>query len=233
MANEVKKPSSFVAFLQWNFRHWRLLIAMVVIAAVTMLVWKVRLHLREGNTILAVKHTEAISSTPEEIRAIRDVKQWEFLAVQTEELMERHESHTFGDKHLVKVFRGTLRIGINMEKATDDWFRADSSACHFGEKPRAVLSLPDVELLDENFIDEARTTSFHESGTFSPKIKEQLYEEAASKMKERTLSEENLSAARQTAQDQFTRIFHALGFGEVDITFVPDQSTKVAKETKK
>lgn len=229
-ANQPKKQSRTFAILRWVFQHWRFLLILLLIGAIATGVWYVRQHLQNGEPILAVQHTEAIMTTPEEIRAIRDIKQWEFLAVETEELIEHHESHTFGDKHLVKVFRGTLRLGINMEHATDEWFRADSSACHFGGKPRAVLTLPDIELLDDKFIDEARTISFHESGTFSPKVKEQLYNEAAAAMKARTLSEQNLSAARQAAQDQFTRIFHALGFNEVDVTFVPATPVKRKKD---
>lgn len=214
------KQSGCLAAFVWGAHHGRLLLVLLLVAAGGWAGWKVHRLTQSNQPLIAVTHNTTIERTPEEIRAIRDIKEWEFLAVQTEELVEHHEAHTFGDKHLVKVFRGTLRIGINMQQADDQWFRADSSACHLGAPPTAILTLPDIQLLDENFIDEPNSTTFYEEGTMSAKAKEALLNKAADAMKARALQPDNMEVARQAARDQFTKIFKALGFGEVEINFV-------------
>lgn len=219
MNHEEQKTSRFLTSLSWLLRHWRATSLTLLLALLTFVGWRLYHIIQEDGALIAVEHNEAIERTPEEIRVLKDIKQWECLSVETEELIERHEPHTFGDKHLVKVFKGRLSIGINMEKAADDWFTVDSTACATGGRPSAVLHLPDVELLDEEFIDEARTTTFFEKGVFSPKVKQELYEEAARAMKARTLTPDNLEAARKAAEDQFVRIFQSLGFSPVAVEF--------------
>lgn len=207
------KPSRAKCILLWCIRHWKLLFFLGVAIAVALVVWKVKRLTDNGTPLLSVNHSTAIAQTPEEVQSLRNIKQWEFLAVETEELIEHHEAHTMGDKHLVNIYRGTLRIGIDMQKAPDDWFTADSTLS-------VTLRLPDVGLLDEKFIDEARTTTFHEQGSFSAQVKQNLYDQAANAMKTRTLTQENLAAAREAAEEQFTRIFTALGYSKVSISFI-------------
>lgn len=220
-----QQPSSSKGGCLWMLRHWRLMLMVAAIALIGLAAWRIYSLATGDEPLIALKHNTTIADTPEEIRALRDVGEWEFLAAPCEELIEHHEAHTFGDKHIVKVFRGTLRIGIDMHKAPDDWFEADTTSTEItpgvlieGGKA-AVITLPDVQLLDDDFIDEAHTTTFYEKGTFSAKVKQQLYNEAAAAMKARTLTPENMESARQAARDQFTRIFHALGYEKVTINF--------------
>lgn len=220
------KRSRIASFLLCFVRHWQLTVVLFVAGIMAFAVWKIKYLAADGTPLLAVKHTTAIAQTPEEVQSLRSIKQWEFLAVETEELIEHHEAHTFGDKHLVKIYRGTLRIGIDMQQAPDDWFSADSTQS-------VNLRLPDVGLLDEKFIDEARTTTFHEQGTFSAQVKQNLYDQAANAMKGRTLTDDNLAAARQAAEEQFTRIFTALGYTQVSITFITDSEAPASKGVKR
>lgn len=208
--------SKTTAFLLWFVRHWRLTLALCVVVGVAFVAWRIKRLTDDGKPLVAIEHSTTIAQTPEEVRALRNIKQWEFLAVETEELIEHHEAHTLGDKHLVKIYRGTLRIGIDMQKAPDDWFSTDSTR-------NVTLRLPDVGLLDENFIDEARTTTFFEDGSFSAQVKQNLYNQAAEAMKSRTLTDANLAAARETAKEQFSRIFTSLGYRKVGINFVANQ----------
>lgn len=196
--------------------HWRAALLLCVALGAILAVWQVKRYADNGTPLVAVQHTTAIAQTPEEVRALRNIKQWEFLAVESEELIEHHEAHTLRDKHLVNIYRGTVRIGIDMQKAHDDWFSTDSAQ-------NVTLRLPDVSLLDENFIDEARTTTFHEDGTFSAQVKQNLYHQAAETMKKHALTPENLAIAREAAKDQFSRIFTALGYQKVSISFVAEQ----------
>lgn len=212
-------PSGWATALLWPFRHWRLLIIIVMLGLVAFIVRQIRSIAEGEDTLLDVKHSVAIEQTPEEVRALRDIGQWEFMAINTEELVERHEAHTFGDKHLVKVFRGTLRLGIDMKQAPADWFTEDTITVPAGKRGAALL-LPDVTLLDTTFIDEARTTTFYEDGRFDAKAKQALYDEAAKAMKARALTEENITTTRNAAKVQFTHIFQALGYDIVTVNFV-------------
>lgn len=207
--------SKAAGLLLWLAHHWRLMLATCAVIAVAIIIWQVKRLSGDGTPLVAINHTTTIEETPEEVLALRDIKQWEFLAVETEELIEHHEAHTLGDKHLVNIYRGTLRIGIDMQKARDDWFSVDSAK-------NVTLHLPDVGVLDENFIDEARTTTFHEDGSFSSQVKQNLYSQAAEAMKKRTLTDTNLKAAREAAKEQFSRIFVALGYQKVNVTFVSE-----------
>lgn len=212
-------PSGCATALMWPFKHWRLLAFFVALGLTAFIIRQIRTMAEGESSLLDVQHSVAIEQTPEEVRALRDIGQWEFMAINTEELVERHEAHTFGDKHLVKVFRGTLRLGIDMKQAPADWFTIDTINVPAGKRA-AVLQLPDVTLLDTAFIDEARTTTFYEDGRFDAKAKQALYDEAAKAMKARALTEENITATRNAAKVQFTHIFQALGYDIVTVNFI-------------
>lgn len=190
-------------------RYWWLLAVAVALVAVAV-VWR---GCNENPPIrLKTTHSTTIDLTPEEVRSVRDIGQWEFLAIATEEMVEWHRHRTFGNDHLVRIYTGTLRLGIDMEKAGDDWFVSlpDSTA---------RLRLPAVGLLDGNFIDEARTRSFYQKGSVPSDTLETLYARARSAMLRRCLTKQNLQDAESGAREHFTRIFKSFGFKKVEISF--------------
>lgn len=161
---------------------------------------------------LTIERNTRIDLTPEQIQSVRDIGQWEFLSINTEELVEWHRHRTFGNDHLTRIYQGTLRIGIDMSHASANWFTSlpDSTA---------RLLLPKVALLDNNFIDEARTRSFYESGSIPPEARDLLYTQARNKMKQRCLTPQNMQTAERTARSEFTKLFTSLGFKHVIIEF--------------
>ena len=185
---------------------WLVLLALVVAAFVVH-------RCEEDPPTLTVEHTKAIDTTPEEIRRIREIREWEFLSVSTEELVEAYEAGTFGDKQLARIYTGTLRLGIDMSRADDRWFEARGDT--------AVLRPPDQGPLDDNFVDETRTRAFYEKGSWPAAELDRLYERARTAMLRRHLTKAHLDEARQSAREQFTRIFQGLGFTTVDVSFVP------------
>lgn len=197
-------------------RYWWLLAIAAIAVAVAVVVKSV-----ENNppVQVAVVRNTRIDVTPEEIRSVRQIGQWEFLSVSTEEMVEWHRKHFMGDDHLTRIYSGTLRLGIDMQQASDDWFTSlPDSACR--------LRLPAITLLDTLFIDEARTRSFYEKGSIPPEAREQLYRQARQAMLRRLLTPANLQAAEENARSQFTHIFAAMGFKKIDITFIPDSLNK-------
>ncbi len=216
----MKKFGHFLlAILKWCWRNWKTTVILLLLAVIAYFGYGIYNAIKNGEPLMAFQHTEAIDETPEEVRAMRAIGQWEFLSVSTEELIEKHESHLVGDKHLVKVYKGTLRLGIDMQKAADDWCVVDGQTVN--------VTLPDITLLDNNFIDEARTVTFYEKGSFSAEEKQALYDQACAAMKKRSLSTANIATARQAAEEQFTRLFAALGYKNISVAIGPKpQSTK-------
>lgn len=193
-------------------RWWWLWLVAVIMAATAY----VLRSLRENPPVrLEVKRDTRIDVSAEEVRSIRDIGQWEFLSVSTEELVEWSRQRTFCTDRLVRIYSGTLRLGIDLKAASADWFTSLPDSV-------ARLKLPAVSLLDANFIDEARTRSFYEKGTCPPEARTQLYEQARRQMLRRCLTPQNRRKAEENAREQFTKVFTALGFKRVDITFGSD-----------
>lgn len=196
--------------LLWSLmKYWQIPV-LLLLAGVA--VWIYRGCTRE-DVPLAVEHDKSIDVSPEEIRAIRDIGEWEFLSVNTEELVELYEAGLLGDKELVRIYTGTLRIGIDLASSDDHWFEARGDT--------AFLRLPAVGLLDPDFIDETRTRSFYEKGHWDADVRQELYGKARKAMLRRCLTRQNLEQAERNAREQFEKIFRSLGFGTVEITFEP------------
>lgn len=204
----LKALAKFGLYIAVKFRYlWLILLAVVIVA---LCLRRCRDEWQSGEG-LHVSSNKQIDVSPEEIRKIKDIGQWEFLSIRTEELAELDEQALLGDKQLAKIYTGTVRIGIDMKKASDDWFTAKGDT--------AVLYLPAVGLLDNNFIDEAQTKAFYEKGTWRPEDKNKLYAIAHRKMLARCLTVDNLRAARQQATAQFDQIFFAFGYKYVIINY--------------
>ena len=81
------------------------------------------------------------------------------------------------------------------------------------------MTLPPIKLLDEHFIDEANTRSFHETGKWKPADRERMYQKAQLMMKQRALTSENYQNAKDYGESQITDLMNNMGFPHVVITF--------------
>lgn len=156
-----------------------------------------------------------IAVTPQVVKSIKDIRQWEFVKLTDEEVIDTvRKVALWPDDRLVLVFYGTPRIGIDLSDASDNWVvnRNDS----------IILTLPQPRLLDTNFIDEALTEVFAQSGKWSASDRERMYESARSKMVARALSDDNLQRVRNAAQERFSTIFMSLGAANVEMRYAGD-----------
>ena len=165
-------------------------------------------YLNKGNSI-SIEADRRIDITPAQIQSIKDIGQWEFLSIADEELVDTIDRGFFRDKELVRIYYGTLRLGIDMGKINEKWITVTDSVVN--------VTLPPIELLDRNFIDEAQTRSFFESGTWKPDAREALYRKAYSKMLARCFTPENIDIAEKNAKVQFAQFMKALGFNNTII----------------
>ena len=129
------------------------IVAVVLIAGFALVYWM----LNSNTASLSAK--ERVELSPTQIESIKAIGQWEFLSISDEEIVDTVRHGFFGDDELVRIYSGTLRLGIDLSDTEDGWLRAD------GDTLRVLL--PDVKLLDEHFLDEASARSFYESGTWS------------------------------------------------------------------
>ena len=119
------------------------------------------------NSTVSIGSDKKIDITPEQIRSIKAIGQWEFLSVTDEELVDTVRRGIFSDDHLVRIYYGTLRFGVDLGQAKPGWIVASGDS--------VTVTLPPISLLDHDFIDEARTKSFFESGRWSAADREALY----------------------------------------------------------
>lgn len=177
-------------------------------AFILVFVWLV--FFEKDNTIdLGVD--DRIGDTPTQIESMKSIGEWEFLSVSNEELVDTVRKGLFSDDHLVRIYYGTLRLGINMHQAKPHWLTVS------GDTVTAVL--PKVWLLDKNFIDEARTKSFYESGSWKASDREALYQKAYRMMLQRCMTPSNLKTAEENAEAQFRKMLTAMGYRNIEIRF--------------
>lgn len=167
-------------------------------------------------TCKAVEETEVgidvdnrINITPEQIESIKAIGEWEFLSIANEELVDTIRKGIFTDDHLVRIYYGTVRLGINMHQVEPGWIKTSGDSIS--------VTLPPIVLLSRDFIDEARTKSFHESGRWKPADREALYQKAYRQMLKHCMTKENITLARQNGEAQFQRMMKVMGFEHVTI----------------
>ena len=185
-----------------------IIILTLVVVVIIALRWLVRSLSHSEVTVAA---NEQIDITPEQITSIKALGEWEFLAIANEELVDTVRKNILKDDHLVRIYYGTVRLGVNMHQVSPRWIRTA------GDSIEVVL--PKIGLLDRDFIDEARSKSFFESGKWSPKDREALYRKAYKKMLHRSLTKENINKAQQNGEAQFRQMMHSMGYEHVSIRF--------------
>lgn len=183
----------------------------VIVVAVAVVIVVVLIGNVARSTKIEVTSDNAIDVTPEQIQAIKAIGEWEFLSVSTEEMVDTVRCGFFTDYHLVRIYYGTLRLGVNLHDAKPGWIKVQ------GDTVKVVL--PKVGLLDRDFIDEARTRSFYESGRWSADAREALYHKAYTKMLAHGLTDSNLRSARDNADAQFRNLMRSMGFDKVVVRF--------------
>lgn len=208
MNNNRQRRGRLAGFWHTMLRLKSTALLLIIILAIISAAYLIRSC--RGNT-LDVYVNDGIDITPTQITAMTETGEWEFLSVETEEIVDTVRKGWFGNDELTRIYFGTLRLGFDMRKADKDWI--------FKVKDTLYVTLPAISLLDEDFIDEARTQSFFESGKWSDKDRADLYNRAYKKMRDRCLTNENVRTAEQNAEMQFRKILKGIGFEHINIKF--------------
>ena len=190
--------------MKWKYKIT--LIAVAVIVCIIVLWW---LKGCMSKTELSLDVDQSINITPQQITSIKAIGEWEFLAVTSEELVDTVRKGFISDDHLARIYYGTVRLGINMHQVEPRWIVTTGDSI--------TVTLPQPGLLDKDFIDEARTKSFYESGKWSHQDREKLYQKAYRQMLRHSMTEENLQSARENGEEQFRKMMKSMGFEHVNV----------------
>lgn len=178
----------------------------VAIVALCLVIW---LTVSFKKTEVSVDVDQKINVTPEQIESIKAIGEWEFLSIADEEMVDTMRKGIFSDDHLVRIYYGTVRLGINMHQVEPGWISASGDSIE--------VTLPKIGLLDRDFIDEARTQSFHESGRWKAADREAMYRKAYKKMLKRCVTPENIKSAKHNGEEQFRQIMKSMGYEHIAI----------------
>jgi len=200
------QDSSNKIFKLLVFRN-RMQIGLVLFLVIAIIVGIAYIYhgLKSSSVSLAVNET--IDNTPICVERMRQIGEWEFLCINDEEVVDTTRKRLFKDDELTRIYTGKLRLGIDMKEMKDDAIKRQGDSL--------VITLPEVKLLDEKFIDEAATKSFYESGSWDGADYELLYKKAQRQMKEHCLTEENLNIARENGKSQFLKMLSVLKIEKV------------------
>lgn len=186
-------------------------ITITIVAVVLLLAGFFWLRDLTKNDHFTVGSDTQIDVTPTQIMSIKAIGEWEYLAVNAEELVDTVRKGFFTDDQLVRIYYGTLRLGIDMSQLEPEWITVSGDS--------VTLLLPKVGLLDTDFIDEARTKPFFESGRWDAEAKEALYKKAYRQMKTHCLTKENLQAAQANGEEQMRNMMQSMGYKNIKITW--------------
>lgn len=159
--------------------------------------------------LVSISSEGHIESSPVEVERIRAIGQWEFLTLSDEEIVDTVRHGFFGDDELSRIYYGTLRLGIDMSEADEHSINTKGDSL--------TIRLPKVGLLDDHFLDEARTRSFIEEGKWTEADRASLAKKAAQKMRSRCLTPANMQTAKDNAHRQIEAFFHSLGYKHVNV----------------
>lgn len=142
----------------------------------------------------SIGYSDKIDDTPNVVAQMKEIGQWEFLSISDEELVDTVRRGFFSDDELVRIYYGTLRIGIDFSQCDEKWIEREGDSIK--------VDLPPVQLLDENFLDETRTKSFFESGKWTNADRKAMADRAKTAMRRRCLTKENMDLAQKNAERQ-------------------------------
>ena len=209
MSKERQSISTVLAkMLERISKTWFLILAGVVVMVVVVVMLLTRFA---QSSSLQMTQQGAMGITPVQIERIKNIGQWEFLSVSDEELVDTVRHGFFGDDELSRIYYGTLRLGIDLQEVDDGWITMT--------KDTVDVVLPAIKLLDNQFVDEARTKAFYEEGRWSEADKARLTVRAAKAMEARCLTPSNIRSAEQNATTQFSAMLRAMGYEYSRIRF--------------
>lgn len=183
-------------------------LAIGIVLLVALVGWIYR-DIRNGHVEFGAD--QQIDITPEQIQHIKEIGEWEFLSISDEEMVDTIRHGFFSDDRLTRIYYGTMRLGVNLKQVEPGWITAKGDTIE--------VTLPKIGLLDHDFIDEARTRSFHESGKWTAQDREAMLRRAYQRMLRRGVTPQNLQLAEQNGNTQVRQVLQGMGFKQISVKY--------------
>lgn len=108
---------------------WQVTLSLLALAAAVVAAYLLARPLL--GTRAEVKREAKVAMSPTMVERVSAIGQWEFLSISDEELVDTVRHGFLGDDELVRIYYGTLRLGIDMGKLGAGWAKAegDSLVC--------------------------------------------------------------------------------------------------------
>ena len=196
------------------YKNWRFALGCVTLIVVAVAIRSLTRAMKDMPTPLEVgiEHDNHIDLTPAQVTSIKKIGKWEFLSMQMEEIVDSvHKRMLLSDEELVRIYKGTIRLGVDMSKLSEDWLTTKGDT--------AIVKMPKIQQLNKKFIDEARTETFYETGSWSGIARERMYLIAERRMKQRLAKSNAYQEAERNGQEQVTALMHSFGFRTVVVSF--------------
>ena len=202
----MEKSNKTKVILNLLFGNYKLIVPAIVMIAIVIgiVAW-----LNRDNSIEIGNSNDDIEISDAQITSIRNIGEWEFMSINDEEIVDTIRRGFFGDDQLARIYYGTVRLGVNLNEAAEDWLTID--------KDTIIAKVPKIKVLDEDFIDEARTRAFYAEGKWSAADYKALYKQAYRKMRERCLTPSNIKSAQNNGDIQIANLLHSMGYEHVKI----------------
>ena len=202
----MEKSNKTKVILNLLFGNYKLIVPAIVMIAIIIgiMAW-----LNRDNSIEIGNSNDDIEISDAQITSIRNIGEWEFMSINDEEIVDTIRRGFFGDDQLARIYYGTVRLGVNLHEAAEDWLTID--------KDTIIAKVPKIKVLDEDFIDEARTRAFYAEGKWSAADYKALYKQAYRKMRERCLTPSNIKSAQNNGDIQIADLLHSMGYEHVKI----------------
>jgi len=164
---------------------------------------------------------DSIEDNGQLVTDMKAIKQWEFLVINEEEVIDSVIKGRIYDDVLVRIYYGSLHLGVDLAEMADSALQISGDT--------VIAQLPPIKLLDERFIDEARTQAFYEKGTWKDEAKGKLLNKADRVMRKNCLTKENFKLAEENGMQQMESFFRSLGFNHVAVSFASPVNQKEVK----
>lgn len=159
---------------------------------------------------------ERASMTPAAIDSIRSIGQWELSTVVLTTEVDTVQKRWLGlvKDRLKRSYTGRMSVGIDLRRLAEQ--------CHTVDADTIRITLPDVCLLDTNFIDESKTrilVSDSEKMEHDAGIAKAMLSKARERMRRQGLTQDVMEQCRHRATDEITRRLTDIGYKKVVVSF--------------
>lgn len=177
----------------------------VICIAIVVIVIKACDFVREEH---AVSQTVAVEKpTPVNLDSLKRIGQWSVVTVELDQIVDTVDKGFFHDTDIEVMYHGTLHYGVDMSKVKDGWVRITNDSV-------AVVTLPEVQLLDTRFLDERNVKVIlgddDQKFINRPEVRAALVRKAKAGMTDK--GDTHKPEARRKIEAEITRLFASNGY---------------------